>query len=194
MGFFCQPDLSETTRSGRRFARTKEGDELVDHRPRPRATRSPPSAATARCSRFAAEELPELAGAGRGVILMRARPRRDAGRAPSAIRSDRPPIAIADDGSERRFTLPEGGHRAQKGRKALKRFKVVELAPVRSAVSAAATRAAAPQRREVPVPVAHAARVMLRAAALRRPRRQLSPAEPPEPLDDGGLPMLTTPH
>ena len=29
MGFFCRPDLSETTKSGRRFARTKEGDEIV---------------------------------------------------------------------------------------------------------------------------------------------------------------------
>jgi DNA gyrase/topoisomerase IV subunit A len=29
MGFFCRPDLSETTRSGRRIARLKEGDEIV---------------------------------------------------------------------------------------------------------------------------------------------------------------------
>ena len=36
---------------------------------------------------------------------------------------DRPPLAIDDEGNERRFTLPEGGHRAQKGRKALKRFR-----------------------------------------------------------------------
>ena len=29
MGFFCRPDLSETTKSGRRIARTKEGDEIL---------------------------------------------------------------------------------------------------------------------------------------------------------------------
>ena len=40
---------------------------------------------------------------------------------------DAPPIAVAEDGSERRFHLPEPAHRAQKGRKALKRFKAVEL-------------------------------------------------------------------
>ena len=40
---------------------------------------------------------------------------------------DNPPIAVAEDGSERRFHLPEMAHRAQKGRKALKRFKAVEL-------------------------------------------------------------------
>jgi hypothetical protein len=36
-------------------------------------------------------------------------------------------VAIGDDGSERRFTLPDAAHRAQKGRKALKRMKVVDL-------------------------------------------------------------------
>jgi len=42
---------------------------------------------------------------------------------------DSPPIAVAEDGTERRFHLPEVAHRAQKGRKALKRFKPVELVP-----------------------------------------------------------------
>ena len=76
---------------------------------------------------FPAEELPELAGAGRGVILMRL-DRDEALVAAVCHPADRPPLAVADDGSEHRFTLPEGGHRAQKGRKALKRFKVIDLA------------------------------------------------------------------
>jgi len=75
---------------------------------------------------FPAEELPELAGAGRGVILMRL-DQDDQLVAAVCHPSNRPPIAVADDGSERRFTLPEGGHRAQKGRKALKRIKVADL-------------------------------------------------------------------
>jgi len=125
MGLFCRPDLSETTRSGRRFARTREGDELVTVAPAEGVTITAASSGGKVLS-FPAEELPELAGAGRGVILMRV----DRGETLIAAvchPADRQPVAIADDGSERRFTLPEGGRRAQKGRKALKRFKAVDL-------------------------------------------------------------------
>jgi DNA gyrase subunit A len=125
MGFFCRPDLSETTRSGRRFARTKEGDELVAVTPA-EGERITAVSGAGKVLSFAADELPELAGAGRGVILMRL----DRGETLVAAichPDDRAPAAIADDGSEHRFTLPEGGHRAQKGRKALKRFKIVDL-------------------------------------------------------------------
>jgi DNA gyrase subunit A len=125
MGFFCRPDWSETTKSGRRFARVKEGDEIVLCDP---ATGTMITAATesGKVLVFPAEELPELAGAGRGVILMRLD---DGDKLIGAAchDKDRPPIAIADDGTERRFHLPETGRRAQKGRKALKRFKIAEL-------------------------------------------------------------------
>jgi DNA gyrase subunit A len=125
MGFFCRPDLSETTKSGRRFARTKEGDEVVVVAP---AEEDLITAATAagKVLAFPAEELTELTGPGRGVILMRV----DKGdRLVGAVchASDTPPVAVAEDGSERRFHLPEPAHRAQKGRKALKRFKPVDL-------------------------------------------------------------------
>jgi DNA gyrase subunit A len=125
MGFFCKPDLSETTKSGRRFARTKDGDEIIVVAP---ADGELITAATAdgKVLMFPAEELAELSGAGRGVILMRV----DKGdRLIGAVchTADSPPIAVAEDGSERRFHLPEPAHRAQKGRKALKRFKAVEL-------------------------------------------------------------------
>jgi DNA gyrase/topoisomerase IV subunit A len=75
---------------------------------------------------FPAEELPELAGAGRGVILMRLDTDE---RLVAAIchPAKRPPTAIGDDGTERKIALPELAHRAQKGRKALKRITVVEL-------------------------------------------------------------------
>jgi DNA gyrase subunit A len=125
MGFFFRPDLSETTRSGRRFARTKEGDELVTAAPGEGDTITAVSEGGKVLS-FPAEELPELAGAGRGVILMRLD---DDEKLVAAVchAEERTPLAIADDGSEHRFNLPEGGHRAQKGRKALKRFKVIDL-------------------------------------------------------------------
>jgi DNA gyrase subunit A len=70
MGFFCRPDLSETTKSGRRFARTKEGDEIIVVAS---ADGDLVTAATAggKVLMFPAEELTELSGVGRGVIVMR---------------------------------------------------------------------------------------------------------------------------
>ena len=125
MGFFCRPDVSETTRSGRRFARTKQGDELVAMTPADGDTITAVSAG-GKVLTFPAAELPELAGAGRGVILMRL-DRDETLVAALCHAAERPPLALTDDGGEHRFTLPEDGHRAQKGRKALKRFKVVDL-------------------------------------------------------------------
>jgi DNA gyrase subunit A len=125
MGFLCRPDLTETTRSGRRFARAKQGDELITMAPAEGDTITAVSSG-GKVLTFPAEELAELAGAGRGVILMRL-DRNETLVAAVCHPADRPPLALADDDSEHRFTLPEGGHRAQKGRKALKRFKVVDL-------------------------------------------------------------------
>jgi DNA gyrase/topoisomerase IV subunit A len=125
MGFFCQPDLSETTKSGRRFARIKEGDEIVLCNPASGDTITAASEG-GKVLVFPAEELPELAGAGRGVILMRL-DKDDRLVGAVCHQKSHPPIALADDGSERRFHLPETGRRAQKGRKALKRFKAAEL-------------------------------------------------------------------
>ena len=127
MGFFCRPDLGETTKSGRRFARAKEGDEIIVVAA---AEGDTITAATAgsKVLVFPSDELPELAGVGRGVILMRVdKSDRLIGAVCHPL--DQPPIAVADDGTERRFHLPEVAHRAQKGRKALKRFKPIDLMP-----------------------------------------------------------------
>ncbi|MFQ5665162.1 MAG: DNA topoisomerase (ATP-hydrolyzing) subunit A [Candidatus Binatia bacterium] len=127
MGFFCRPDLSETTKNGRRVARTKDGDEIVVVAAAGGDTITAATAA-GKVLVFPATELPELSGAGRGVILMRV----DKGdRLVGAVCHplDRPPIAVAEDGTERRFHLPAPAHRAHKGRKALKRFRAVELIP-----------------------------------------------------------------
>ncbi len=127
MGFFCRPELSETTRSGRRFARTKDDDAIVTFAPATGDTITAVSSG-GKVLVFPAEELPELAGAGRGVILMRL----DTGETlvgAACHPAGKPPTAIGDDGSERRVTVPEPGHRAQKGRKALKRITVVDLRP-----------------------------------------------------------------
>lgn len=129
MGLFCRPDLGETTKSGRRFARAKEGDELIVVA---RTEGDTVTAATAagKVLSFPAAELPELSGAGRGVILMRV-DKNDRLIGAACHPLDQPPIAVAEDGTERRFHLPDIAHRAQKGRKSLKRFKAVELVPRR---------------------------------------------------------------
>ncbi len=125
MGLFCRPDLSDTTRSGRRYARVKDGDTIVTVTPDAGDTITAATSAGKVLS-FPAEELAELAGVGRGVILMRL----DAGdRVIGACchPAEKTPIAIDADGNERRFQTPEVGKRAQKGRKALKRFNAVDL-------------------------------------------------------------------
>jgi DNA gyrase subunit A len=125
MGFFCRPDLSETTRSGRRIARTKDGDEILVAAAADGDTLTAASK-DGKVLTFPAAELPELAGAGRGVILMRL-DKDD--RLVSAVchPADNPPVAVDVDGTEHRFNLPEPAHRAQKGRKAIKRFKLAAL-------------------------------------------------------------------
>ena len=102
MGFFSRPDLSETTRSGRRFARTKDDDALVTVAPAAGDVITAVSEAGKVLS-FPAEELPELAGAGRGVILMRLDTDE---RLVAAVchPAKSPPTAIGDDGTERKIT------------------------------------------------------------------------------------------
>ena len=125
MGFFCSPDLSDTTRSGRRFARVKDGDEILCVTP---ADGDTITAATkgGKVLSFDADELPELAGAGRGVILMRL-DARDRMIGALCHPRDRTPIALDANGNERRFHTPDLAKRAQKGRKVLQRFKATEL-------------------------------------------------------------------
>jgi DNA gyrase subunit A len=125
MGFFFQPDLSETTKNGRRFARLKDGDEVIT------VTAAQGGTVTAATSAgkvlvFSADELTELSGPGRGVILMRV-DKKDHLIGALCHAADQTPIAVAEDGTERRFHPPAPGKRAQSGRKALKRFKAVEL-------------------------------------------------------------------
>jgi len=127
MGLYCRPEMTETTRSGRRYARVKDGDQIVSISPDDGDTIT---AATAdgKVLAFAAEELPELAGVGRGVILMRL-DTNDRLIGAVAHPAARTPVAVDADGAERRFQTPELGKRAQKGRKVLKRFAAVDLVP-----------------------------------------------------------------
>ena len=122
-GFRATPDLTETTRAGRKLARVGEGDEIVSV-----DVVSGPVAvvATARGKmvRFALDEVPELAGPGRGVILMKPDTKED-DRIVGALALGKKDefLAITGEGGERKIGVGEVplGKRAQKGQKVVKR-------------------------------------------------------------------------
>ncbi len=126
-GFRCTPDLSETTRAGRRLARVGGGDELVSIEPI-----EGPAVVTATAKgkmlRFVADEVAELSGPGRGVILMR--PGAD-DRLVGALALPEPSafLAVTPEGTERKLGLADVpvGRRGGKGQKVVKRGGVAAL-------------------------------------------------------------------
>ena len=126
-GFRATPDLSETTRAGRRLARVAEGDEIVSVEPiaGPQVV-----VATGRGKmlRFPVDEVPELAGPGRGVILMRP-DADDRVVGALALAKDASFLAVVPEGGERKITLREvpAARRAGKGQKVVKRGGIVGL-------------------------------------------------------------------
>ena len=120
-GFRAAPELSVTTRAGRRFARVADGDELI-------AVTSPDGpevlclARSGKGLRFPIGEATELSGVGRGVILMKLDDK------------DRVVGAVVPPAKSKLFVQIEGageravarddfpkGHRAGKGHKVVKR-------------------------------------------------------------------------
>jgi DNA gyrase subunit A len=126
-GFRCTPDLSETTRAGRRLARVGGGDEVVSIE----AIEGPAvviATAKGKMLRFVADEVAELSGPGRGVILMR--PGAD-DRLVGALALPEPStfLAITPEGTERKLGLAEVpvGRRGGKGQKVVKRGGVAAI-------------------------------------------------------------------
>jgi DNA gyrase subunit A len=126
-GFRCTPDLSETTRAGRRLARVPGGDEVVSIAPL-----EGPAIVTAtargKMLRFVADEVAELSGPGRGVILMR--PGSD-DRLVGALALPEPStfLAVTPEGTERKLGLADVpvGRRGGKGQRVVKRGGVVAI-------------------------------------------------------------------
>jgi len=137
-GFRATPDLTETTRAGRRLARVGDGDEIVSI-----DVVSGPVAivATARGKmvRFPLDEVPELAGPGRGVILMKP-DTKDDDRIIGALALGKKDkfLAVTSEGSEREVGVGEVplGKRAQKGQKVVKRGGVSAIKRVAEAPEA----------------------------------------------------------
>ncbi|HJY79611.1 MAG TPA: DNA topoisomerase IV subunit A, partial [Candidatus Binatia bacterium] len=70
MGFRFRPNLEETTRSGRKVARLSDDDEVISVEP-VNSGRAVCVSAAGKMLAFAVEDVSELSGPGRGVILMR---------------------------------------------------------------------------------------------------------------------------
>ena len=128
-GFRATPDLTETTRAGRKIARVGDGDEIVSVD----AVSGPVAiVATARGKmvRFAVDEVPELAGPGRGVILMTPDSKED-DRIVGALALGKKDefLAVTGEGNERKIGVGEVplGKRAQKGQKVVKRGGVAAI-------------------------------------------------------------------
>jgi DNA gyrase subunit A len=126
-GFRATPDLSETTRSGRKIARVGEGDEVVSIEPILGKT-VVVAASSGKMLRFPVVDVAELSGPGRGVTLMK--PDAD-GRVVGALAlGDKASfLAITPEGTERRFDVTDvvAGRRAGKGQKVVKRGGVAAI-------------------------------------------------------------------
>jgi DNA gyrase subunit A len=128
-GFRTEPDLSETTRAGRRVARVGEGDEIVSVEP-VLGTTVVVATRRGKMLRFPLEDVAELSGPGRGVILMRpSKDEDDRVVGALALGRDAHFVAVTPDGGERRLAVadvPEG-KRAGKGLKVVKRGGVAAV-------------------------------------------------------------------
>jgi len=128
-GFRTEADLSETTRAGRRLARVGEGDEVVSVEP---ILGAKVVVATVRGNmlRFGLDEVAELSGPGRGVILMRpGKDREDRVVGALALASDAKFIAVTPEGGERRVAVRDvpAGKRGGKGQRVVKRGGVAAV-------------------------------------------------------------------
>ncbi len=128
-GFRAEPDLSETTRAGRRIARVGEGDEIVSVEP-VRGKWVVVASRRGKMLHFDLDEVAELSGPGRGVILMR--PSKEADDrivGALALAKDASFLAVTPEGTEREIDLTDvpAGRRAQKGQKVVKRGGVAAL-------------------------------------------------------------------
>lgn len=127
MGFQFRPNFEETTRSGRKVARLSDDDEVVSVEP-VRGGRAICATTTGRMLAFPTEDINELTGPGRGVILMRLD---DGDQLIGAVTTTpgRGVTVINTDGNERSVPLKDIplGQRAGKGERVIKRMTLVSI-------------------------------------------------------------------
>ncbi len=127
MGFQFRPNFEETTRSGRKVARLADEDEVVSVEPISGA-RAVCVSAAGRMLAFPVEDVNELTGPGRGVILMRLD---DDDRLVGAVTTipGRGVTVVNTESQERDILLKEIplGQRAGKGQRVVKRTTLVSV-------------------------------------------------------------------
>ena len=127
LGFRFRPNLEETTRNGRKIARLTDGDEVVSVTPA-RHTRAVCATRAGHLLAFPVEDVSELSGAGRGVLLMRLD---KADRCIGAVTT--PPGAgvtvLGSDGRRRQLRSKDIplGQRAGKGQRVVKRMALASV-------------------------------------------------------------------
>ena len=141
MGFQFRPNFEETTRNGRKVARLADDDEVVSVDPIS-GGRVVCVTAEGRMLAFPAEDVNELTGPGRGVILIRLD---DDDRLVGAVTTipGHGITVINTDGNERAVALKEIplGQRAGKGQRVIKRMTLVSVRGVAEEEGAANGRA-----------------------------------------------------
>ena len=127
-GFRFTPDLAETTRAGRKFARVGQGDDIVSVTPI-RGKEVISAAARGKMLRFPLTEVAELSGPGKGVYLMRPGDADDRIVGAVSPPKDGRIIVVPIEGNERRLSSGEvpAGKRAGKGLKVVKRGGIASL-------------------------------------------------------------------
>ncbi|MGH7961665.1 MAG: DNA gyrase/topoisomerase IV subunit A [Candidatus Binatia bacterium] len=127
MGFRFRPNLEETTRSGRKVARLADDDEVITVEPA-EGGRAICVTAAGKMLAFPLEDVSELSGPGRGVILMRLD---ENDRLIGAVTTTpgRGVIVTNTDGNEREVRLKEIplGQRAGKGQRVIKRTTLTSV-------------------------------------------------------------------
>ena len=141
MGFQFRPNFEETTRNGRKVARLADDDKVVSVQP-VSGGRVVCVTTSGRMLAFPIEDVNELTGPGRGVILMRQDANDQLIGAVTTIPGHGVTV-INTEGNERAVPLKEIplGQRAGKGQRVIKRMTLVSVRGVAEAKGAANGRA-----------------------------------------------------
>jgi DNA gyrase subunit A len=133
MGFRFRPNLEETTRNGRKVARLSDDDEVVSVEP-VLSGRVVCVSGQGKMLAFPVDDVSELSGAGRGVILLRVD---DDDRLIGAVTTlpQRGVVVTTTDGNDREVRLKDIplGSRAGKGQRVIKRTTLVSVRGVAEA-------------------------------------------------------------
>jgi len=127
-GFRFTPDLSETTRAGRKVARVSSGDAVVAV-VSIRGKQVICAAARGKMLRFPLSEVAELSGAGKGVYLMRPGGADDRIVGAVAPAKGNAVIVVTTEGTDRKIPVEDVpvGKRAGKGLKVVKRGQIAAI-------------------------------------------------------------------